>query len=772
VVSPGSVQYKASMNTGRWTFFKAGGFDQVKLVSGADLMRLGQLDQKLWVALACPTGGLELDARTLALIDTDKDGRVRAPELIAAATFAGRNLKNPNDLFKGAGALLLSAINDAEPEGKTLLSSARQILANIGKGDATTISIADVADPTRVFLDSAFNGDGVVTELSTPDAALKAVLAEIVACIGSDPDRSGKVGVTLEKIDAFFAEATAFSDWYGQGEADAAKVFPLGTEASVAAVNAIAAIRAKVDDYFARCRVVAYDPRAAAAVNRREEEYLDLAAQDLTITASEIAAFPLAMVAGERPLPLAGAVNPAHAAALAALRDAAVKPLLGPRAQLVEADWTALMAKIAPYEAWLATKAGTRVESLGLPRVRAILASNARDALTALVAQDKALEAEAASIENVERLVRYHRDLALLCTNFVNFKDFYDGDQQPAIFQAGTLYLDQRSCTLCLKVDDIGKHATMAGLAGVYLTYLDCARKGSDQKMTIVAAFTAGDSDNLMVGRNGIFYDRKGQDWDATITKIVENPISIRQAFWSPYKKFVRMLEEQVAKRAAAGDAQAADVLTTTATHTAHVGAAKPPEPKKIDVGTVAALGVAVGAIGTFITAMVGYAAGIFQLGPLAVAGAIVGVMLLISLPAVVMAFLKLRNRNLGPILDANGWAVNAKAKLNIPFGRTLTAVAKLPPGAKRDNNDPYAERGFAWKTLVLVVLLIAIAYKWYEGALDRLLPPVVRSTTVLGDWAPRSTPSAPSGPEAPAVAPPVVSPAAPAAPAAPTPTK
>jgi hypothetical protein len=749
------------MNTDRWTFFKAGGFDQVKLVSGADLMRLGELDQKLWVALACPTNGLELDARTLALIDTDKDGRVRAPELIAAAAFAGRNLKNPDDLLEGAGSLALSAINDGHPEGKTLASAARQILSNIGKADATSIAIEDVADPSRVFVDSPFNGDGVITELSTPDASHKAILAEIVACIGSDPDRSGKVGVTLEKIDAFFAEATAFSDWYRTGESDAANVFPLGTEASVAAVNAIAAIRAKVDDYFARCRVVAYDPRAAAAVNRREEEYLDIAAQDLTITAAEIASFPLAMVAGGRPLPLQGPVNPAHAAALAALRDAAVKPLLGPRTELVEADWTALCAKIAPYDKWLAKKAGARVESLGLPRVRAIVASDAREALAALVAQDEALEAEAASIENVERLVRYHRDLALLCTNFVNFKDFYDG-AEPAIFQAGTLFLDQRSCKLCLKVEDTAKHATMAGLAGAYLAYLDCARKGSDQKMTIVAAFTAGDSDNLMVGRNGIFYDRKGQDWDATITKIVENPISLRQAFWAPYKKLVRLLEEQVVKRAAAGDADSHQLLTTTATQAAHVGAgaAKPPEVKKIDVGTVAALGVAVGAIGTFITAVIGYAAGVFRLGPLAVAGALVGVMLLISLPSVVLAALKLSKRNLGPILDGNGWAVNAKAKLNIPFGATVTAVARLPPGAKRDHlEDPYAERAFPWKTVVALVLLIALAYKWYEGALDRILPPAVRSTEILGDWAPRSTPSAPSGPEAPA-APPVAAPA------------
>src|SRR5271155_5642957 len=96
-----------------WKFFRAGGFDQVLLNSGADLDALDQLDQKLWVALACPTTGLEFDSATLALVDTDKDGRIRAPELIAAAKWACDSLKNPDDLLKSAPALPLGAINDA-----------------------------------------------------------------------------------------------------------------------------------------------------------------------------------------------------------------------------------------------------------------------------------------------------------------------------------------------------------------------------------------------------------------------------------------------------------------------------------------------------------------------------------------------------------------------------------------------------------------------------------------------------------------------------------
>src|ERR1044071_5924680 len=115
----------------------------------------------------------------------------------------------------------------------------------------------------------------------------------------------------------------------------------------------------------------------------------------------------------------------------------------------------------------------------------------------------------------------------------ISFRDFYSRKEK-SIFQAGTLYLDQRSCDLCLSVEDPAKHALMAGLSGSYLAYCDCQRKATGEKLQVVAAFTNGDSDNLMVGRNGVFYDRKGRDWDATIAKIMDNPISIRQAFWAP----------------------------------------------------------------------------------------------------------------------------------------------------------------------------------------------------------------------------------------------
>ncbi|MFZ9682325.1 MAG: hypothetical protein ACO3DQ_03870, partial [Cephaloticoccus sp.] len=57
-----------------WTFFRTGGIDQVALSTGEDLLALEHLDQKLWVALSCPVKGLEIDEKTLALIDTAQAG--------------------------------------------------------------------------------------------------------------------------------------------------------------------------------------------------------------------------------------------------------------------------------------------------------------------------------------------------------------------------------------------------------------------------------------------------------------------------------------------------------------------------------------------------------------------------------------------------------------------------------------------------------------------------------------------------------------------------
>lgn len=700
-------------------FFRTGGLDQVTLATGADLLALDQLDQKLWVALSCPVKGLEIDEKTLALIDTDGDGRIRVPELIAAINWAALHLKDAGDLLKEQDGLPLSAINEATPEGKAVLASAKQILTNLGK-KPDAISVADASDTAKIFAGTKFNGDGVITAASTSDPAVVQLIADIMATKGTTADRSGTPGVNQAQIDGFFADCAAFSAWWSGNAA------PLGDK-TPAALAAVKAVRVKVEDYFARCRLAAFDSRATAAVNRAEADFAALAAKELASASAEIAQFPLARIEAGRALPLAEGVNPAWASAIATLHATAVTPIFGAaKTSLTAAEWGDLNGKLAAYEAWLAGKAGGSVEALGIERVKAVLAGKGKETLTALVAQDTALAPEAAAISNLEKLLRFVRDMRTLLHNFVNFADFYSRDRWAA-FQSGTLYLDSRSCELCIRVDS---PQPLAAMSKAYIAYVNCTRAGG-AAMTVACCFSQGDSDYLFVGRHGVFYDRKGRDWDAVITSIVDNPISLRQAFWAPYKKFVRMIDEMAAKRAAAADAAANDRLGKLADKTVTAAAnaagnqaaaqaqaataAKPVEPpKKLDVGVVAALGVAVGAIGG---ALATVSTQVSRLAWWQIPLVIISIMLVISLPSVIIAFLKLRQRTLGPILDANGWAINGRVKINIPFGTALTERALLPENARRLLQDPYEDKEAAsrrrWIIFLILVAVAAVVIRW-----------------------------------------------------------
>lgn len=686
----------------RWTFYRISGLDQVALQTVDDLRNLKFLDQKLWVALACPVKGLEIDERTLTLLDTDKNGRIRVPEIIEAIEWCAPRLKSLDALVTSSGDLPLDKINDATPEGKILLSSAKQVLSGLGKIESSAVSPADTADTKKIFANTRFNGDGIVPADASDDPVVRVVIEEIISLYGAETDRSQKPGVNQAKVDAFFADITSYLAWQQTGMSKDIQSYGEQTPAAFAAVKVV---RAKVDDYFARCSLATFDPRALSALNRQESEYLVVASKDLTLSAEEMTGFPIARVEANRPLPLTAGLNPAWAGPIEQLRKQVVVPTFGPEKITLSAEeWTQINSRLATFERWQATRPASPIEKLGLPRIESLATSTFKQAIDALITQDKALKPEALAVGDVDRLARLYRDFGTLLRNFVNFTDFYDPTRLGS-FQAGRLYFDARSCDLCICVDDPAAHCVLASLSKCYIAYCDLKRGG--ETMKIAACFTQGDSDYLMVGRNGLFYDRKGRDWDATIIKIIDNPISIRQAFWSPYKKFVRMLDEQIAKRAAAADAKSDALLAGQATTLANADK-KPADARRVDVGTVAALGVALGAL----TTALGYVLGFFKGLPWwEVPLVFVGVMLIISTPSMIIAWLKLRQRTLGPILDATGWAVNARVKINIPFGTSLTERARLPRGSIHHRKDPFEDKAAARRRwLISVLILVALA--------------------------------------------------------------
>ncbi|MBO7145526.1 MAG: hypothetical protein J6W13_11985 [Salinivirgaceae bacterium] len=698
----------------KWQFANIGGTPRVCIKSGEDIAHLGELDQKLWTVLSCPIKGLELDAKTLEMLDIDNDGKIRVPEVVETAEWLTAVLKDNNLLLKKSDKITLDDINQETEDGKRVYASAKRIIENLGLKD-NTITIDNTADSIAIFSKTRFNGDGIITADSTDDADLKATIEACIKTMGALPDRSGADGVDTEKIEAFYANCTDWTAWLAQ------TAQPYGDDTAAVVAN-YQALNEKVTDYFMRCKLAAFDGNATDALNVSAEQFAAISSKVLAAGTEEISAYPLARIANDGLLPLdLNAINPAWQAQFNVLINTCFKADFAKKKAISEADWKSIGEKIAPYTAWLADKKGTAVEGLGIDVVSKILADNRKAELLALVEQDKALESEANAIHEVDKLLHMCRDFYTMLKNFVTLNDFYTkGSDTMAIFQAGTLYIDQRSCDLCLKVSDMDKHAAMASFSGMFLIYCDCRSKRNNDTMKIVAAMTNGEVNNLTVGKNAIFYDRNGLDWDTTVTKIIENPISIRQAFWSPYRRISVWIENMINKRAAEKDAKFMEETTAKLEAKATADGEKPAATPPFDIakfaGIFAAIGMALGMIGTALATVAKGISGFTWYQYLAI---VVGIIVVISGPSMIMAWLKLRKRNLAQVLNANGWAVNADILVNIIFGATLTKIAKYP---KVRVKDPFAEKGVVWKRIMWAVILLAAIFAglYFTNKLER----------------------------------------------------
>ena len=693
-----------------WKFSTVGGVTRVCIESGQDILHLDELDRKLWTALSCPLKGLEIDEKTMTMLDTNGDGKIHIEEIVAASKWLTSVINDPELLLKRSSVLPFTAFNTANEEGAHLLETSKQILENL-ELEKNEISVADVSDSLAIFAKTRFNGDGIITENSADEDDIKALIKNVIDTMGAVTDRSGDPGIDTDKIEAFYTALADYMAWKEAGDADKDNVFPYGDD-TANALAAVMAVKDKVEDFFMRCKLVSFNADSASVLDVSSAKIGEISGNNLAASTEEIATYPLAAVNADHKLPLGKEVNPAWAGAVATLKALVIDKEYPNTEYLTEEQWFGILAKFNTYNAWMGEKKGAEVEPLGYDTAKAILADNKKDVLLDLVAQDKALESKSNAIDQVDKLLHYYRDFYTLLTNFVTFSDFYSPEKK-AIFQAGTLYIDERACELCIKVSDMGAHGAMAPLSNMYILYCDCTCKSKPGNMTIAAVITDGDVGAIMVGKHAVFYDRDGLGWNATVTKIIDNPISIRQAFWSPYRKMAKSVEDMINKRAAEKDAKVmSDANSKIDNANLPADGQKPEAKPPFDIakfaGIFAAIGLAIGLIGAAI-------GGLFEWLGLHWYNILIFFLIIIAIisgPSMIMAWLKLRKRNLTPVLNAKGWALNQRLLVNTKFGATLTGVAKYPVVKGK---DPYTTKAPWWKRLLRwLFFIIAIAVAVY----------------------------------------------------------
>ncbi|MEO0795778.1 MAG: hypothetical protein AAFX93_11470 [Verrucomicrobiota bacterium] len=747
--------------------------------SADDLRLIDHLDETLWVASSCPVRGLDIDEKTLGLIDSDQDGRIRPPELKRAISWLFEALADYESIVDGRDWLELNQIDDNGATGQRIKQSALRILENLGRPNDSRITLADAMDRTGIFAKVKSNGDGIIPEEAAESDETKAVIRDIINAMGAETDLSGKPGVTADKVNAFYTAANDYLNWWSEGypenqeiqavdeplvveedtsisledaveehvkaEADVESagpvvvnepkvshlnkdIFPLGVE-TAAAFGALNALRSKIDEFFVQRKIAVFDSAAVSFFNFRESDLLEAGKRDEKTIQEVMSGLPLARVAVGVDLPLEEGVNPVYLSAVKIFETQVLRPVLGEEKEfLTESDWSRVKEFFKAYEAWIGSKKGAEVESLGAERIAAILRGPEKEAIHALIQLDSALAGEIKAIEEVEKLLRLHRDLFRLVNNTISLSEFYD-TRKDGIFQTGVLIIDGCALRMCVEVLDLNAHSAIAQKSGIYLIYLEAKRSDKPKPITVCAAVTSRSAGRLSVGKNGVFYDRKGLDWDARVAKVVVNPISLSEAAWAPFKAIGELITGQIEKITSSRQKALEQQITGSLTKLDKNVSGNPAESLSSQSASKSNAGIGLGGMlaggGVAIAALSSSFAYIAQqvrsLPDIYFVYTALLVLLFVIGPSMLIGFIKLRRRDVGMILEASGWAINGQMRLNIKLAHDLTHVGHFDKHARKIHysyltEDKRTKRRRFWKWLIMMTIIICALLWWFTN--------------------------------------------------------
>ena len=477
-------------------------------------------------------------------------------------------------------------------------------------------------------------------------------------------------------------------------------------------------MRDKLDHFFALDRASRFDPRLGRRAQPREA---DLDEADVSSAEAVDQILDLASLApprGESELEIDGQINPLYRERLRRLRDRVLRPLLGESSErLSEAQWKEVRRRMEPYGDWRRKKPEGKAGELGAERLRQILSDEALvESVETLINESRAMALKLANVRLVEKLILYKSYLLAFVNSYVSFPDLYDPASR-ALFEVGSLVMDGRRFNLAVLVPDRKKHAQVSVKGNMFVLFVELSSK-SEQPVPIEVAVpvTAGGRGNLYVGKRGVFDHMDGRQLDAVVVDIVENPISLSEAIRSPFKRLGRVLSGKIEKLTS----EAEEKLDSSSSETFETlqaafkkGSPTTPAAAGQPVGNVlAGGGIAVAALGSSAAFVAKTLAGLDWkaiLGSLSIA--ILGVLV----PVSIVAYLKLRQRDLSTLLEGSGWGINSRMRLSSGQIRYFTQAPSFPKGARGVRHR--SALWWLWWLMAAAVLAAGAWWFWGRGA-------------------------------------------------------
>ena len=715
---------------GNYRFRMIGGGLQLQITGAEDLPNVLALDEAHWAMTGIDVDALRMDRRFLEFVDHDHDGKIRTDEVKAAVKFVLDNFRDLQGVTQRSPFLRVSAINPQAPDGAALISCAQLLLTNLDRPADGVLSAEDIRNAKSVTSFARRNGDGIIScenELS-PD--IIELINLIMASGRKSCDRSGNDGVSLADVEGFEAALQRHLALLDAAENDPSIM--LYGEKSGALYQLFSECEKLIDSYFlnsAAGRFLFADP------GRQEKKEFSADLMDSGQVREVLTQAAAALPGDPEELDFDGPLNPLYADKLQQLRNSPVLAGAMTGAILRKSSWMAVKAAMAPFAAWQAEMLVTGgLEKFSEDDLRKA-AGAPFGKLKELIAADLSFAPVISAGETLLKMVLCQQYMIEFLNNFTSLPDLFNG-HHPSSLQMGKLIMDGRHFTLTVKVKNIAEHKRIIKSSNICVIYVDISRQNGAKQDTqlLAAAVTSGTMRSLFVGKRGIFFDTDGVIYDAVIRDIAEQPVSIGEAFKTPFYNFADFLSKQTEKIFNSRNAAMQKNLT------AELNKSQLASVPKVPAGSTAAPVTAPAAPGTggnmsmmLMTGGIGVAAlgssvafiakSLQNVSFAAVLAVVTGIIVIFGGPSVIIALCKIFRRNLSRFLESCGCAVNRPMRMSRKMGSIFTFTPRRPRGEVSliDPVDVFqpAVRRFPWKKMVTVFLILAvgalcgIAFAW-----------------------------------------------------------
>jgi hypothetical protein len=727
---------------------------QLELKNFDDLLAALEVPKTQWIATSAPINVLNCDKKFLEYLDTDHNGRVRVEELSEAIRWTGKMLKDRTGVKDGSDTLTLSRLS---ADGAILSAAATLVLDAVGKGDATAITLAQIRESDSTLRAAHFNGDGIVAPEAFTTERHRTVAKAVMSCFDTVKNRADKAGVTAELVKQY-RELSAAGKAH-LGKKSGAYVW---SDASEARADTLKAIRARVDEYYLQCRLIAAQSDASGAL----KPALDGIMGNTEALAKILSIAPIAAPSADGMLTWSKLFRGADVEALEALRKDVFDPVFAGQSAMSESQWRELCAKADGIQAWRDGATANKAIALGAELDK--ISDDELSAIEEKCKEDAARKEKLDAVSNLEKLLLNQKYLLRFANNFISMPELYDPSVL-ALFECGKLILSGREFTFSVKVPDRGMHSALASAGTMFTMYVQVV-PGEGEPYQVALPVTAGTAAGVEVGKRGVFIDSERKEHDAVVVQIVTQPVSLWEAMVSPYQKIGKFISGKIEGFVGEGDAALSKQLEsgytaakTTAETAATAPAAAPapaapaPAPAGANAGIITGLTVGIGLVLSAITGMLAAIAG---MNPAQLIGSVIGLMAIVSLPSGLFAWLKLRKRDLAVVLEGQGWALNDRMLLGRHLGPLLTRTPARPKNSTSELTDSVTDlverrqqegldeaepTGMALKHKLLIALVVLL------GGLYQFGPTLMKFAAARGLMGAPATSGASATPATPA---------------------